>query len=179
MSQFTSNTFFYFFSTSAQCLAGITALAFVAIQMRLSFLDVKVTAAKRVVISMWFGAINTEQIEHEMAASSASEILTSAKTRKITAQQYPKICGGLESAIEKMQDTRLRSRRLITFLVVATGIPLLQIPFGEWFCEISKGYQIIVLGLNSLGILVVGYFLIQTLGEVLDVRLKRKIDGET
>lgn len=68
-------TFYYFFSTVAQCLAAIIGLAFVAIQMRIKFLDDFVTDAKRVFINTRHDGQSNLFRETMMASKSAAEII--------------------------------------------------------------------------------------------------------
>lgn len=170
-----NNTFFYFFSTVAQCLAAITALALVAAQMRIAFLDEVVTAAKRAVISTWQGPIHVGPIEHEMSANSASEILKIARAKNITAANFKSICDALEKAILNAQVNRTNSARLICWLVISTLIPILELPLSEWLCQKELEYQIALLAVNYIGLAIIGFYIIRTVNQVLGIRLRRQL----
>jgi len=169
----TSNIFFYFFSTSAQCYAGIAALALVAIQMRLSFLDGIVTSAKRSIVATIHGPIHMGPIEHDMATFSATEILTIGRQKQASSPTFIATCDALESAIKKIQKNRVESARLLCGLLLIMVIFLLELPFSEHFAATEECSKIEILAANAILILVGTLFLLRSVYRVLGIRLRK------
>ncbi len=174
----TANTFFYFFSTTAQCLAAIAALALVAVQMRVSFLDAIVTSAKRVVVASQYGPMQTGPIEHEMALRTASEVLENARAKQNPTQSFTNSCDdALEKAITRAQDHRSEAKNLLRGLVLSMTVPLLELPLSESLgaketCDIIK-FSILIF--NAFGLVVVAIFILDALDRVLGIAIKKEL----
>lgn len=170
----TYNTFLYFFSTAAQCEAAIAALSLVAAQMRISFLDEKVTAAKEATASYWVSVNIPNSLAFEMARLEASEVLVKAKEKINTGAKVPH-AESLERALNQIQESRTASLRLIIGLLVATMISLVQLPFSEFFGNLAYENQKNIL-LANVALLLVGTIMMTvTLGRVLGVGLKKRL----
>jgi len=174
VAKLSATTCFYFFSTAAQCQAAIAALSLVAVQMRVSFLDEKVTAAKKATASYWVSVNLPMALEFEMARHEASEILDKAKSKIAEGSKIPTV-ESLARAINKLQSSRKTSRVLVAGILVATFFSIVQIPFSEFFETLEYGKQKGVLMLNIFFLALETILMAKAIGSVLGIRTKLRV----
>lgn len=162
------NTLFYFFSTIAQSFAALTAFVFAAAQMRISWLDSKITAQKYVLVVEIYGNLDPE---YHSSLKTASEIVehfkNSTGVNKNRAIELAK-------SLEQIQELRNSVTQLLKIGIGTCLTGLVILPFSVF---ISKDplicWSVIIIGLiisiySSLKILI---FITQAL----DVSLKKKV----
>lgn len=171
----TESTLLYFFSTLAQSFAALTAFFFAAAQVRVSWLDDKITATKKAILFHHHGTSHytVNAVEAEMCKKSATEVVQLGRTME--GVQVEDLTEKLVTLIQQMQDLRtgIRNFVIIGIILTATGIigilPSKAISESPIIGSVILG-TVILVTLGSLSYM--GKFIIDSLS----VTLKKDIE---
>lgn len=166
----TANTFYYFFSTIAQSFAALVAFLFAAAQLRVQWLDNKVTVSKRALLYLLHPG--TPNIDYYMTLNTATDTVSEGQKR--ASAEILMQSNSLAKSIDDIQNLRksIGSHVIINMSLVIFSI--LGIPFVEYIavsptlpCRVLLSYSLAAVSAAVF----TGFFIYNSL----KVSLRRKI----
>jgi hypothetical protein len=133
---FDDTTLFYFFSTLAQSFAALTAFFFAAAQVRIAWIDEKITNDKKATLYC-FPQYSLNQVDAEMCKNSATDVVKMGRDQNINGSKQ--IADKLDSWIQEMQNLRKGVRNFVIIGISQTGVGIIGILFSKY---ISNNYSI-------------------------------------
>ncbi|RPJ73628.1 MAG: hypothetical protein EHM20_11930, partial [Alphaproteobacteria bacterium] len=136
---FSETTLLYFFSTLAQSFAALTAFFFAAAQVRIAWVDEKITTNKKAILYCFTGTshFTVNKVDADMCKHSASEVIILG--RKSSSSDVNKMADNLQSLILQMQNLRMGVRNFVIVGIALTAIGIMGVLFSK---AISNDYSI-------------------------------------
>lgn len=168
---FSENTLFYFFSTLSQSFAALVAFFFTAAQMKISWLDEKITTNKKAILYCYTGRSHwtVNKVDAQMCKMSANEVLK--KGKEIDQHGSAEIAVQLEKFLYQIRDLRESVRRFILVGLTLTAIGIVGILFAKDF-SMNVYFGLFIMMFIFPAIVVCLYFMCQFIYKSLEVSKK-------